>query len=97
LDQLAEITWVETVDVFGRVNRSGDSQLVDAFGSRALDQYPVYGVVGIQIGHDFEDVILRGRRRQVDASAQYAASLTGALLVADVDLTRGILTGDDHG
>ena len=87
---------MERVDILARVNRIDDSLLADVLRHRHLTQNAADVLVVVQLADEREQFLLRGLLRQCILFGIDAALLAGALLVADIDLARRILTDDDN-
>ena len=69
--------------------------LVDLLRERELHEDPGHALVGVQLGDEREQLVLRGLGRELVVERLDAGLATGLLLVPDVDRRRGILA-DEH-
>ncbi len=77
---------MEAVHVLDRGDRADDPVLVDLVGQRKLAEDPGHAVVGIEVTHDLEELVLRRLGRELVVE-RFDPHLTARLLLAlDVDL-----------
>ena len=88
---------MEAVDVLGGADRLDHGVLVEVVGHRQLDEQPVDGVVGVDLGDEREQRLLARVRRQVVIERLESGLPRGLVLAADVDLRGGILADEDRG
>jgi hypothetical protein len=62
-----------------------------------LDEDAVDGGVGVEIGDDGEEIVLRGGCGEGDVAREEAEIAAGADLGADVGLGGGVIADDDDG
>ena len=86
----------EAVDVLRRVDRGDHLVLVDLLGQRQLDEDPVDLVVGVQLGDQREQLVLRRLGVELVVDRAHPDLLGGAGACCDVDL-RGRVVADQHG
>ena len=93
--QPADVDRVKAIDVLRRIDGKEDLRGVDVPGQRQLHQDTADRGIGVQPADQFQQLGLRGLRRQAMIEARHA-DLGGCLaLAADVDLARGI-GADQH-
>ena len=93
---LADVDRMERIDILARIDRVDDSLLADVLRYRHLAQNAADVLVVVQLADEREQFLLCGLLRQCILFGIDAALLAGALLVADIDLARRILTDDDN-
>ena len=94
--EAAGVHRVQPVDVLRGIDRLDHLRLVEVVGQRQLDEDPVDGVVGIQVGEQREQLLLGRLGRQAHVLRVDADALRGLLLEVDVDV-RGGIVADEHG
>ena len=90
---------MEPIDVLSRVDALDDLRRAfrEMRWQRKLHEYAVDAVVCIEPVDFSEKILLRCLLRQGNERRKKAERLTGALLVAHIDLRCGILADDDDG
>ena len=86
---------MEPVDILVRIDEPQHGCLVKVIRQRQLHQNAVYARVLIQRADSVLKLRLRAVFRQAQHGRANAGLLAGVFLVADVDLTRGVLA-DEH-
>ena len=95
--ELGHIDGMKSVDILARVDGEGDRVLVDVLRGRGLDEDTVDGGIGVEFGHEFQDLVLSGGGGKLELARMHPEGRAGTVLVADVGLGGGILTDEHHG
>ena len=86
---------VEAVDVLARIDGEEHAILADPRREGELDEDAVDGRVRVELGHEAEHLVLGGGRGEPVEPAAHADLVRHLLLVARVDLARGVVA-DEH-
>ncbi len=87
---------MDAVDVLARIDRGENLARVEPARQRELNQDPVDGGIGVQLGDQRQQLGLRGGGRQAVIEGADPGLRAGGGLVADVDLRGGIFADQDH-
>ena len=94
--EAAGVHRVEPVDVLRGIDRLDHLGLVEVGRQRQLDEDPVDGVVGVQLGEELKELVLRRVRREPKVVRVDADGRRGLVLAGDVDV-GGRVVADEHG
>ena len=94
--ELGHILRVEAIHVLARVDGAHDGAFVDVLRRRALDQDAVDGGIGIELGHQRQEFLLRGVFGQFVLHGVQAQVLAFLVLAAHVGAGCGVIAHQHH-
>ena len=76
---------MEAIDVLARIDGADDAVFIEVFWKRELNEDAVDAGIGIQLGNDFEEILLGAILGEFDFGGVETEICAGASLGADID------------